>query len=202
MSNFTLNKDPLIELEARIYSVIGLERAVHDADDANDNMSTGSCESNEMSDEQKAMKKAEKINIAWKKKLSTLYNIPTKRASAIREVLISAITIARKGNVEEVLHDLRGALNLHRPGAAGRARQTALAVLQKHGGYQFDNESDLPDDEEDFSDDENDAADSTKDDVSYLCNDAMILNGCLEGDKNADRVDWKEAVIGCKTLSR
>ena len=199
--NAIFNKDPLIELETRIYSILGLERAVYDADFANDNMSTGSCESNEISEEQKAIKKIEKINIAWKKKISSLHHIPTKRVSAIREVLISSIAIARKGNLEEVLHDLRGALVLHRPGAAGRAKQTALAVLQKYGGYEHDDDIDLNDDEEDF-DDENDVDDSSKDNASYLCTEAMILNGCLEGDKNADRVDWKEAVMECKTLSR
>ena len=111
----------MIELEERIYSIIGLEKAVDEVDDANDNLSVGSSQQNEISEEQKALEKAEKIQFAWKKKINSLKFIPTKRASAIREVLISAILIARKGNLEDVLLDLRLALNLHRPGAAGRS---------------------------------------------------------------------------------
>ncbi len=197
-------KNPLVELENRIYSITGLERAVHEADDANDNMSTGSSDSNEKSEEQKAEEKSEKYHLAWKKKVYSLHHIPTKRASAIREVLISAVAIARKGNLEEVLQDLRDALLLHRPGAAGRARQMALSILEKYGGIEIvDDGDEYLEAEDDIvdSDDEKDDEDSSKYD-SYLCTEAMMITGCLEGDSNADRVDWREAVMGCKTLSR
>jgi len=196
---FYVVKDPLIELEQRIYSLTGLQRAVNEADEANDNMSTGS-----MDAEQKEEEKLEKIQSAWKKKLYSLNFIPTKRASVIREVLISAIAIARKGQLEEVLQDLRGALQLHRPGAAGRAKQEALSVLEKHGGYDLDEDVDESFDIEDDlaeSDDGEEDEDSSNYE-SYLCAEAMVLTGCLEGDNNADRVDWREAVMGCKTLSR
>lgn len=197
-------KNPLVELENRIYSITGLERAVHEADDANDNMSTGSSDSNEKSEEQKAEEKSEKYHLAWKKKVYSLHHIPTKRASTIREVLISAVAIARKGNLEEVLHDLRDALLLHRPGAAGRARQMALSILEKYGGIEIvDDGDEYLEAEDDIvdPDDEKDDEDSSKYD-SYLCTEAMMITGCLEGDSNADRVDWREAVMGCKTLSR
>jgi len=197
-------KNPLIELEERIYSIIGLEKAVDEVDDANDNLSVGSSQQNEISDEQKALEKAEKIQFAWKKKINSLKFIPTKRASAIREVLISAILIARKGNLEDVLLDLRSALNLHRPGAAGRARQMALSVLEKYGGFDVvENGDELLEDEDTImdSDDEKDD-DEPLENISYLCGEAMMLVGCLEGDNNADRVDWRDAVNDCKIISR
>jgi hypothetical protein len=199
---FLKNQEPLLDLEKRVYSIIGLERAVLEADDANDNVSVGSNDE-ETSQEQKALEKEERIQLAWKKKISSLYYIPTKRASAIREVLIDAIKIARKGKLEEVLHDLRQALNLHRPSAAGRARQMAFSVLEKYGGYVADGDMDeSPDDDIEFTDPDVEEEDDDSKNISYLCGESMMLMGCLEGDSNADRVDWKDAVTGCKTITR
>lgn len=199
-------KGPLIDLEMRIFSISGLERAVQEADEANENMSVGSSISNEISTE-KSAKKAEKAQLAWKKKLFSLYSIPSKRAGAVREVLISAIAIARKGDLTDILQDLRLALTLHRPGGGGRARASALALLEKHGGYEKgedQKEGEKSDSEDDWTDTE---SLSEKDDpilnsVSFLCAEAMMLTGSLEGDNHADRVDWKDAVTKCKTLSR
>jgi len=200
-------KGPLIELEKRIFSLTGLERAVREADEANENMSVGSSISNEISTEKRALEKAEKARIAWKKKLFSLYSIPTKRVGAIREVLISAIAIARKGDLLDILHDLRAALALHRPGGAGRARTSALALLEKHGGYEKEadqEEGETSNSDDDLTDDESLSMkdDSTQNNVSFLCAEAMMLTGSLDGDNQADRVDWKNAVTKCKTLSR
>ena len=195
-------QDPLLELEKRIYSIAGLERAVNEADDANANLAADS--DDEMSEEEKALKKTEKIQLAWKRKINTLKYIETRRSSAVREVLIAAIVITRKGPLDDVLADLRNALHLHRPGAAGKARQMALAVLDNYGGYSgVDDETTLAEDEGDYTDsDDEKEYDESSENFSYLCGEAMMLMGCLEGDNNADRVDWKDAVIGCKTVSR
>jgi len=200
-------KGPLIDLEKRIYSLTGLERSVREADEANENMSVGSSISNEISSEKRASEKAEKAQLAWKKKLFSLNSIPTKRVGAIREVLISAIAIARKGNLLDILKDLREALTLHRPSGAGRARTSALALLEKHGGYEKgedQDEDETSDSDDDLTDDESFSAkdDSTPNSVSFLCAEAMMLTGSLGGDNQADRVDWKDSVMKCKTLSR
>ena len=122
-------------------------------------MSVDSDDSNDMSPEEIALKRTEKLQTAWKKKIYSLHGIPTKRASAIREVLISAIAIARKGHFEDVLVDLRNALNLHRPGAAGKARHTALSVLQKYGDIEFDYDAEMQEKEEDDSNADEEAED-------------------------------------------
>ena len=142
---------------------------------------------------------------AWKKKIFSLHSIPTKRNAAIRDTLITAIAIARKGNLTDVLDDLRSALKLHRPGGAGRARSTALSLLDKYGGYEKDAQGeDELSEKDDYlvegKPDENDQANPSE--VSFLSSDAMMLSGSLDGNNYADRGDWKEVVMGCKTLSR
>ncbi len=196
-------KAPIIELEKRIYSILGLERAVQEVDEANENMSVDSDGSNGADDEKEAERR-ERANYAWKKKVWALYAIPAKRASAIRDVLIAAIAIARKANISDALEDLRAALQLHRPGGGGRARTAALAVLEKYGFEKKDDD----DDEESVDGDDNLSEAETSDDAdedkraSFLSAEAMMTGGSLEGDNNADRVDWKDAVTTCKTLSR
>jgi hypothetical protein len=37
---------------------------------------------------------------------------------------------------------------------------------------------------------------------SFLCGEAMMMSGCLEGVENAGRSDWMESVTTAKTLSR
>mmetsp|Transcript_8410 Transcript_8410/g.9687 ORF Transcript_8410/g.9687 Transcript_8410/m.9687 type:complete len:345 (+) Transcript_8410:871-1905(+) len=169
-------------------------------------MSVGSSDSSEITEEQKALEKAKKIDLAWKKKIYMLHSIPTKRASRIRDILICAITIARKGKQSDVPHDLRSALQTHRPGAAGKAKAMALAVLEKYGGFECAiDEMDMIDETHNLADSE---AEETKDEgessknSSYLCGEALMLTGSLEGNDNADRVDWKDAVKQCKKLSR
>jgi len=152
---------------------------------------------------EKEAERRERANYAWKKKIWALYAIPAKRASAIRDVLIAAIAIARKANISDALEDLRAALQLHRPGGGGRARTAALAVLEKYG---FEKKDD--DDEESIDGDDNLSETEISNDLdedkrtSFLSAEAMMSGGSLEGDDNADRVDWKDAVTTCKTLSR
>merc|ERR1712161_145319 len=107
---------------------------------------------------------------------------------------ISAIAIARKGDLLDILKDLRLALTLVRPAAAGRARASALDLLEKQGGYKKGNildEGEQSDSDDDMIDVESlsEKDDSTpNDDVSFLCTEAMMLTGSLQGDKQADRV--------------
>ena len=180
-----------------------MEKAVHEANEADDNGSVDSAEMNEIDEEQQALEKEKKLQLGWRKKINSIKYIPTKRASAIRDVLIAAIAIARKGNLEDVLIDLRSALNLHRPCAAGRCKQMALSVLEKYGGYDDDGEdnqgTDINDDLSNLGEETNE---SSEEDMTFLCTEAMMLLGCLDGNDNANRFDWTEAVNNCKSLSR
>lgn len=196
-------KGPLVELEARVYSILGIERAVLEVDEANDNLSIDT-DSSDNGDEKEA-EKLERANYAWKRKVWSLNAIPARRAAAIRDVLISAIAIARKGHLSDVLEDLRAALQIHRPGGGGRARSAALALLDKYG---FERKED--NDNESLNGDDGTSEIESSDDLynhdlkqtSFLSVEAMILNGSLEGDDNADRVDWRDAVTSCRSVSR
>jgi len=198
-------KGPLTDIESRIFTITGLQKAVQEVTDANDNMSVASNSSND--DLKKASMKVERARMAWKKKIFSLNSIPTKRAGAIRDILISAIAIARKGDLSDVVEDLRSALKLHRPGAAGRAKTEAMALLEKYGGYKKgeakENVESL-ESENDLSDTESlsDKVESTPLSLTFRCAEAMMLSGSLSGDSHADRMDWKDAVMGCKTVSR
>jgi len=196
-------KGPLVELEARVYTILGIERAVLEVDEANDNLSVET-DSSDNGDEKEA-EKLERANYAWKRKIWSLSSIPARRAAAIRDVLISAIAIARKGHLSDALEDLRAALQIHRPGGGGRARSAALGLLDKYG---FKMKED--DDSESIEGDDGSLEIESSDDLykkdlkqtSFLSAEAMMLNGSLEGDDNADRVDWRDAVTSCKSVSR
>ena len=193
----------MIDLENRFYAITGIERATKEVDEASDNISVVSNESDDCKAE---AERTERANYAWKKKIYKLHLIPARRASAVRDTIISAIAIARKGTINDALEDLREALKLHRPGAGGRARTMALSLLDKYG-FKPGEEDDDMDEIEDASsetasiqetnDNENDLQSS-----SFLPPNAMMLGGSLEGDNNADRVDWKHAVNTCKSISR
>ena len=200
-------KDPLIDLETRIYDIVGLNRAVGEVDTANDNMSVDSGEEEDGADAEKQVEREERGQSAWKKKIYSLHEITPRRAGAIREVIIAAIAIARKANLPDVIiNDLRAALQLHRPGAGGRARTAALALLEK---YPYTPPSTSADDDdasetEDGSLDDLDSqlGDNETKEETFLAPEAMMLTGSLEGDQFADRVDWKDAVATCQTISR
>ena len=197
-------KGPLLDLENRIFSITGTERATKEVDEANDNVTVASDESDKGEADAERL---EKTQYAWKKKIYSLHHILPRRAGPIRDTLIAAIAIARKGNLTDVLEDLRECLKLHRPGAGGRARTAALNLLTK---YKFELKDD-DDEDNDMDDDESmsevgsvqDATDDTNDqEATFLSPEAMMLSGSLEGDDQADRVDWKDAVATCKILSR
>lgn len=193
----------MIDLEKRIYSITGVERATKEVDEANDNVSVVSNESDDCKAESELLERA---NYAWKKKIYSLHSILPRRASAVRDIIISAIAIARKGNITDVLEDLREALKLHRPGAGGRARTMALNLLQKYGftlREDDSNESDIEDSPSEIASiqDSNENREDSQA-TSFLSSEAMMINGSLEGDDNADRVDWNDAVTTCRSVSR
>lgn len=180
-----LAKTPLLDLEQRVFEFTGLSVTTQDADEAEDNMSATS--------EDERSRQEQKEKLAWKKKIHCLRNIDTKRSGQIREVVVEAITAARKAHLHGVVVKLRSALLLHRPMAAGECKSAALAVLDSHGGdYQEDSDSD----ESDVDTVEEESA------PSLLPLEAMMITGSLAGDDNADRVDWIDGVNSCKTLSR
>ena len=78
----------------------------------------------------------------------------------------------------------------------------AIEVLEKYGGYDatMDSSEDL--DEDNSQSDQIRVKEPTFEHVSLLDAKSMMLTGCLEGDNNADRFDWKDAVTSCKTISR
>ena len=185
-----------------MWSITGLDQAVQAIDEANDNISVTSQSSNSSNKEV-----SERAQTAWKKKIHSLNSIPASRASAIRDVLISAIALARKGRLTDVLTDLRSALKLLRPTGGGMARTAALSLLKRHGGYEKcdSKEDDTDDDESDKEIEEESLVDQGIDENAvntYLCPEAMMLSGSIGGDDIADRLDWKDGVLKSKTISR
>lgn len=146
----------------------------------------------------------------WKNRIRELYNIPSKRACAIRDIIISAIAIARKRRLNDVVEDLRSALQLHRPGAAGQGKAAALKVLEKYGtvdSSEMKNCVQVNDSDEnavDIDDFDSGSVTETNDHIveSFLCGEALMIAGCLDGLDNANRNDWRESVTTAKTLSR
>ncbi len=193
----------MIDLEKRIYSITGIERATNEVDEANDNVSVVS---NESDDDKAGLDLLQRANYAWKKKIYSLNSILARQTSAVRDVIISAIAIARKGKINDVLEDLREALKLYRPGGAGRARTMALSLLQKYGFTL--REDDI--DESDFEDTASEVGSiqdgkengEANESASFLSSEAMMIGGSLDGDNLADRVDWTDAVTACRTVSR
>ena len=147
-----------------------------------------------------AAKEREELDSAWKKKINRLANIPTKKTSLIRDIIIASISIARKSHMNDVLNDLRDALMLHRPMAAGAAKQKALEVLVKYGGYYGDDEE--SDDEGDMDIDVDGAQKVIEEKVeTLLCGEANTIFASVKDDDEADRVEWINSVKNCKTVS-
>lgn len=192
----------MLDLEQRIYAISGLERATKEVDEANDNVTVVS---NDSDTGRLEAERLERANYSWKRKIYSLHSISHKRAAHIRDVLVSAIAVARKANLTDVLEDLRECLKIHRPGAGGRARTMALNLIQKYGFELREGDEDEADDDDSLSevgsvqDTSNEADDQG---TTFLPPDAMVLSGCLEGDDQADRVDWKDAVSRSRTISR
>lgn len=186
-----------MELEQRVFVVTGLATLSRDDDLADENMSTVSDESKEKMD---PSAQEHKIRVAWKKIIHSMNKVPAKKAGQVRDHVARAITAARKAGLGNVVSSLRTALLQYQPDAAGDCKKAALAVLEKYGGYE--EEDDDGDEEE-----ENDDGDKQQTEVevrlpSNLCGEAMVITGSLGGDEGANRIDWRDGVKSCKTLSR
>lgn len=184
----SLVRQPLIDLEARVAAITNLDIAAQDVLLADENMSVDGSEGDDADQEAKIIQ-----GQAWKRQISRLEDTPTQRSAKIRELLVSAISDARKAHQPDVVGELRAALLMFHPGAANQCKIAALEVLERHGGY------DGPDDEE-F---EEEAAVADEEGVpSVVSAEASILGSSLAGSEDSSRHDWILAVKSCKTISR
>jgi hypothetical protein len=179
-------------LEYRIFEVSGLARGARDIQEADDNMST-------IEDDEEL--KQEQLQSAWKKILHRLNRLSAKFHAKIRAIVVEAIAAARKAHLGEVVGQLRSALLLFHPEAAGQCKSAALKVLEEHGGY---HDIDDDDEDEDGDEDKKPLEESNKEEPevgisTVLCADAGSLNSSLEGQ---DRADWIAAVKSAKTVSK
>ena len=103
--------------------------------------------------------------------------------------------------MNQVAADLKVALQLHRPQAAGEAKTAALGVLEKYGGYE---------DEDDDMDLDALAAvggEKTGDEIeqtvsSFLCDEVTMMTGSIGGNEDADKCDWRDVLKTCRSISR
>jgi len=141
-----------------------------------------------------------------RKKFFSLESKSARSVDAVREILISAIAITRQSGISDVQSELQHALHLFSPTSAKDAIVAALSVLDKFGGYEKP-QVDKSEDEDTENEDLFETA-VTKDNklqemhASLLCGEAMILEGCLSCDINANRDDWKDAILETRTVSR
>lgn len=192
-------KGSLKDLELRVFEISGQKKAVEEADTAEED---GSAQSD---DEDDAEQKKRGQN--WKIKINALNRVPTPKYTLIRDIIVAAITVARKAHLNQVAADLKAALQLHRPHAAGEAKVAAIAVLEKYGGYDAsgDEEEDVDFDELAAVDAPAESPDNEADDAavtSMLCSEAIMMSGSIGGDDDADPYDWSDAIKECKSLSR
>lgn len=183
-----------------MHSITGYEMKQAALDEADRYAATH--EDDEDEDQEDAAKKRELITVEWKKKINRLANLPTKKSSIIRDIIIAAIAIARKGHLNDVLIDLRSALMLHRPMAAGAAKQKALEVLAKYGGY--DGDDDESDDEDEMEVEADESQEQEKEVAkveTLLCGDATMIFASIKDNDDAERQEWIDGVKHCKTLS-
>ena len=191
----TTVKNCLKDLEIRIFAISGKKRSLDEADlTAEDNDAS----SREDGDDTELTKRRN----SWKIKINALKRIPTLRYGLIRDVIAAAITNARKSHLNQVAAELKSALQLLRPYAAGEAKAAAIKVLEKYGGYDG-----LDEEEDDFEElatanetDPDDSADAVV--ASLLCDEFRMINGSLGGDDFADTTDWSDAIKECKSVSR
>jgi len=188
-------RKPLLDLESRVYSAMGSAMADKDSQVADDNMSTAEEDKeNQMDDAAAELKR----DMPWKRLLHELSHTPAKRHSQVRKLCEGAMRAARIARRPEAVARLRAALLLHHPNAAGECKTAAVGVLSEFGGYNpadddFDEEGEVEADDEEEED---------EDFPSMLSSEAMMITGSLDGSEMANRVDWKDAVRGTKTLSR
>eukprot|EP00548_Thalassiothrix_antarctica_P000095 CAMPEP_0194142306 /NCGR_PEP_ID=MMETSP0152-20130528/11601_1 /TAXON_ID=1049557 /ORGANISM="Thalassiothrix antarctica, Strain L6-D1" /LENGTH=1428 /DNA_ID=CAMNT_0038841223 /DNA_START=333 /DNA_END=4619 /DNA_ORIENTATION=+ len=190
-------KQPLLDLEERIYELSGLSMAHQDQNTADDNMSTV---------ENTVAEERQKMLMAWKRKIHILQKIPSKRGTLIRETLVQAIDAARKANLGDIVVKLRSVLLMYDRTAPGECKRQAVQVLKDHGGYDMDDGDEDDDEEGEGADkDGKEEADEEKEELpipSNLCFEAMSMLGSLGDNTNVTRLDWIHAVKSCKTISR
>ena len=180
-------RKPLLELEQRVADLTYVAVAARDSDLADDNMSVGSEDNEEQ--------KNDRIRQTWKKHIHLLGDVPTARHGQIRQLLVAAISAARKAHLPEVVSKLRSALLLYHPSAAFECKKAAVAVLESYGGYDEEEDDDLDEEVEALSPDETPMP-------SMISTDCASLVGCLEGSEDSSRSDWIRLVNGARTLSR
>ena len=166
--------------------------AARDADEADENMST--------SEEDEEAKQA----VAWKKIVFRLNRLPAKAHVKIRQAVVEAIAAARKAQLGPVVAELRSALLLFHPEAAGQCKVATLEVLENHGGYDdIDGEDEEDEDDEEVEQQEQAPTEELDTGLSsVLCAEAVILNSSLDGQEDAGRADWIAAVKKTKTISK
>jgi hypothetical protein len=188
-------KQPLLDLEERVADITNVALATKDADIADENMSTDGLD-NEIN--------RERIEMKWKRLVHKLRQIPARRNTKIRNVLVEAISAAREAHLSQVVTELRAALLLYRPSAANDCKMEAIQVLISHGDYDAMNDDDADIDSDEENNEAGDDDDPNTDDVivSVLSAEAAILRSSLGGSEDARREDWVGMVKSAKTLSR
>jgi hypothetical protein len=178
-------------------AVSGKKRSIKEADEAAENEDNSL--DNENDDE------LIKRHNCWKIKINALKRVPTYRYGLIRDLIVAAITVARKSHLSQVAVELKTALQLLRPIAGGEARNAALKVLEKYGGFDGSNNNDDDDFDELAAMDtgEPNSSDTAGAEIaSLLCDEVRMISGSLGGDDFADTTDWKDAIKDCKSISR
>lgn len=138
----------------------------------------------------------------WKIKVNALKWIPNYRYGLIRDILVAAITVARKTHLNQVAAELKSALQLFRPHSGGDAKIAAIRVLEKYGGYEGSSDEDFDElaamDTGDPSSNDSNSAEIS----SLLCDEVRMISGSLGGDDFADSTDWNDTIKNCKSVSR
>jgi len=130
----------------------------------------------------------------WKSKINALGQLPSNQHVHIHDIIVAAITASRKSHLNQVAAELKAALQMLRPQAAGKAKSAAIQVLEKYGG----NDGSGKDGEDvDFDDSEEAEAIVT----SLLCEEVRMINGSVGGDDFADKSDWSTAIKNCKSTA-
>jgi hypothetical protein len=185
-SIIALLKQSILELEERVADVTNVASVADDERLADENMSLDGSENGGANQE--------RLEQLWKKYINRIRETPTKSSFRIREYLVAALAAARKAHLPEVVADLRAALLLYHPNAAGECKGNAIKVLEAHGDYDGD------DDSEDESEEKEDSREHVP--ISIICTEAVTINGCLGGSPEASRLDWIACVKASKTISR
>jgi len=186
-------RKPLIELEERVSRISGIGGLSQFIQEANKNF-------NEEEEEQK------RAILRWKRQIHLLYSTVTMRSTSVREILIRAIALARKSGQKSATAELQDALKLLRPNSAGPTKVEALAVLERHGGYDPMEDGEDDDDVEGSAMNDDDIIDLTKsasssEVQSKLTTEALVFNASLSSDTELGSEQWRRAVRQCKTLA-